>query len=169
VLFASAAITCGHSEAQEISLEATGLRVGASPGNGRNFHEVDAVVNLNLPLRWDFVQEWYVQTRLDLAAGWIADPGGNGAIGQFGPTFLLGKPQFPFSLEAGISPTLLSRFDFDTKNFGMPLQFTSHGGVNFDFSGHFRIGYRFQHMSNAGLHKPNPGLNLHMLCVSYLF
>ena len=29
--------------------------------------------------------------------------------------------------------------------------------------------YRYQHMSNAGIATPNPGLNLHMVAFSYLF
>jgi hypothetical protein len=51
----------------------------------------------------------------------------------------------------------------------MDFQFTSHLGVNWDFAPHWRVGYRFQHMSNAGLATPNPGLNLHIFSVSYRF
>ena len=31
------------------------------------------------------------------------------------------------------------------------------------------MGYRFQHMSNAGLASENPGLNLHMIEVRWAF
>jgi hypothetical protein len=41
--------------------------------------------------------------------------------------------------------------------------------LNWDFATHWRLGYRFQHMSNAGLSQPNPGLNMHMFALSYLF
>ena len=65
--------------------------------------------------------------------------------------------------------TGLSRDEFGSKDLGGNFQFTSHAGLNWDFAEHFRVGYRFQHMSNAGLREPNPGLNLHLFAVSYLF
>ena len=34
---------------------------------------------------------------------------------------------------------------------------------------HFTLGWRFQHMSNAGIYKANPGLNQQMLSTSYSF
>lgn len=64
---------------------------------------------------------------------------------------------------------MLSRHDFGSKDFGELFQFTSHIGLNLDLWEHLRLGYRFQHMSNAGLSGHNPGLNLHMLSMSYLF
>jgi hypothetical protein len=33
----------------------------------------------------------------------------------------------------------------------------------------FTVGWRYQHMSNAGIYKHNPGLNLMMLSASYSF
>ncbi len=49
----------------------------------------------------------------------------------------------------------------------MDFQFTSHVGLNWDFAEHWRLGYRFQHISNADLAKPNPGLNMHLVTLSY--
>ena len=65
--------------------------------------------------------------------------------------------------------TLLSRHDFSERDVGSLVQFTSYIGLNWDLSSRFRIGYRFQHMSNAGLGSPNPGLNLQVLAASYRF
>jgi hypothetical protein len=66
-------------------------------------------------------------------------------------------------------PAILSRYDFPSKDFGQFFQFTSHAGINFDVSRRFRLGYRFEHMSNAGFSSPNPGLNLNIFSVGYLF
>ena len=73
------------------------------------------------------------------------------------------------SLEGGVSPTFLSQYEFGSRDFGTDIQFTSHIGLNWDFAPHWRLGYRFQHMSNAGLASKNPGLNMHLFGVSYLF
>jgi hypothetical protein len=55
------------------------------------------------------------------------------------------------------------------ENLGGPVQFTSHIGVNLNFTRHFTMGYRLQHMSNGVLYDSNPGLNLHMIEVGYRF
>ena len=86
-----------------------------------------------------------------------------------GPSLLFRRDRLPFSFTVGFSPTLLSQHEFIEKDFGQLLQFTSHIGFNYDFLEHFRAGYRFQHMSNAHLSDHNPGLNLHMFSLSYLF
>ena len=40
---------------------------------------------------------------------------------------------------------------------------------DFNFVRHWAIGYRFQHMSNFVFYDSNPGLDLHMIEISYLF
>jgi lipid A 3-O-deacylase len=159
-LMRSAAIiaVCCSACAQQLQLESTGLRFGFSPAsNDDKFHQAELSANWNLPWGWALGSRWHLQTRMDVSAGWLGDPGGD-AFGQF-----------PLNFEAGVSPTLLSRHEFATKDFGAYFQFTSHVGLNWDLSSRFRVGYRFQHMSNAGIAEPNPGLNLHMVGVSYLF
>jgi len=54
-------------------------------------------------------------------------------------------------------------------DFGERFQFTSHIGLIWYLTDRVSLGYRFQHMSNAGLASPNPGLNLEMLELSYHF
>jgi hypothetical protein len=154
----------------EFEFESTGVRFGGKPtGSGHNFHEADTFVNWYLPWDWNLDPPWYLRTRLDFSMGWLGEPGENAAIGTLGPTFVCGPGRCPVSFEGGVSPTLLSRYEFTDKNFGIPFQFTSHLGVNYDIGGHFRISYRFQHMSNAGLGPHNPGLNLQVVGVSYRF
>ncbi|HWW00564.1 MAG TPA: acyloxyacyl hydrolase [Candidatus Acidoferrum sp.] len=156
--------------AQDFSLESAGVRGGASFTSAtRNFHQAEAFVNCNLPWDWNVDSRWRLKSRLDLSAGWLADPGGDAAVVTLGPTLALARNHFPLSFEGGVSPTLLSRSDFGTKDFGLLFQFTSHVGLNAELGRRVRIGYRFQHMSNSGLGNPNPGLNLHFLAVSYKF
>jgi hypothetical protein len=106
---------------------------------------------------------------LDLSAGWLGDSSQNAFVGTLGPTLVLGRARWPVSLEGGFSPTLLSSYTFELKNLGTDIQFTSHVGLNWDIAAHWRLGYRFQHMSNADLSRDNPGLNMHLLGLSYCF
>ena len=90
-------------------------------------------------------------------------------MGTLGPSLVLGRRRLPLSVEGGISPTMLSEYEFASKNLGSIVQFTSHVGLSWEFAPHWRLGYRFQHMSNAGLGSHNPGLNLHVFGLSYVF
>ncbi len=163
-------VACELGSAQDLSLESAGLRAGASPtSNGHDFHQFEAFVNANLPWHWDLGKDWWLQTRLDFSAGYLGRTSEDTAVVAVGPSILARRDRLPFSLEAGSRPTFHSDYDLGTKNFGEPFQFTTHVGVNLDLGAHIRLGYQFQHMSNAGIDGHNPGLNLHMLKLSYLF
>ena len=137
----------GSGRAEGFRLESAGVRGGLSANPARNeFHQVEFFGNWNLPWGWDLGKEWHLQSRLDLSAGWVGDSSQNAAMGTLGPTLVLGRARWPVSVEGGVSPTLLS---------------------SYKFAAHWRLGYRFQHMSNASLSRDNPGLNLHLLALSY--
>ena len=75
-------------------------------------------------------------------------------------------------LEAGVGLHLLSRTSVSTqRQFGSAFQFGDHIGVGVRFGdkGHYDIGYRYQHLSNAGIKGPNQGINFHELRLQYHF
>jgi Lipid A 3-O-deacylase (PagL) len=164
------AASCGCATAQGFSLESAGARVGGSPTPaGHKFHQAEAFLNFNLPYSWQLGRRWELKSRLDFSAGWLGDPGGNASITTLSPTLVVGREHFPLSVGAGAGATLLSADDFQEKDFGDVVQFTSYIGLDLDLPAHLRLGYRFQHMSNGGISGRNPGLNLHMLALSYRF
>jgi hypothetical protein len=57
------------------------------------------------------------------------------------------------------------------RQFGTSFQFGDHvgGGLRFGDKGRYDIGYRYQHMSNAGIKGPNQGINFHELRLQYHF
>lgn len=155
---------------QDVKLESVGVRFGFYPyGHVEDFYQADACAAWTLPWGWDLDPVWHLQTRLDAALGWIGEGGTDAAICSSGPTLCLSRQNVPLVFEAGCSPTVLTRTVFPSKDLGFPFQFTTHAGLDWDLGGHFRLTYRFQHMSNASIARPNPGLNFHMLGVSYLF
>ncbi|HVV00555.1 MAG TPA: acyloxyacyl hydrolase [Verrucomicrobiae bacterium] len=131
--------------------------------------QTDVFGNWDLP--WSLGQQdvWRLQTRLEASAGWLGKRSHNAFIGTIGPGFIISFHNFPLSIEGGVSATALSEDRFRPQNFGSLFEFISHAGLNYDIGEHWRIGYRFQHMSNAGIAHPNPGLNMHMFSVSFLF
>ena len=158
------------SRAEGFSLESVGARGGLSANAGRDeFHQAELFGNWNLPWGWDLGKEWHLQSRLDLSAGWLGDSSKSAAVGTLGPTLVLSWARLPVSLEGGFSPTFLTGHVFESKDLGTDIQFTSHVGLSWDFATHWRLGYRFQHMSNADLARSNPGLNMHLFALSYVF
>jgi len=66
-----------------------------------------------------------------------------------------------------ISPTSL----YATRQLGSAFQFGDHIGIGILFGEHkqFELGYRFLHMSNGGIKRPNQGINLNLLHFVYHF
>jgi hypothetical protein len=146
------------------------MRGGLSSNlTGRTFNQAEVFANWNLPWGWDLGKDWHLQSQLDLSGGWLTDGNDNAFIGTLGPALLLGRARLPVSLDGGVSPTVISWYDFQSRDFGSYIQFTSYAGLNWDFAAHWRLGYRFQHMSNSDLSSHNRGLNMHMFALSYVF
>jgi lipid A 3-O-deacylase len=147
-----------------------GVRGGASldcdPGR---FRQAEVFGGWNLPWQWNPCLDLSLLPRLETSAGVLDGGSEAGFVGTAGPVLELRYRRFPLSIEGGASPTLLSRYRFDAKDLGGRFQFTDHIGLNWRFTRHFDMGIRFQHMSNAGIYKHNPGLNLEMLTAAYTF
>ena len=166
----SALLAGADAWADDFRIESVGARGGASMyQTGNRLSEAEAFVDFNLPWRWDLGKEWSLQTKLNSSIGWFGGGNDNAVIGSVGPALQLFPPSFPLSLEAGASPTLMSRDVFGNINMGTYFQFTTYIGFDLDVTKHIRLGYRFQHISNAGLSQHNPGINMNMLALSYVF
>jgi hypothetical protein len=104
-----------------------------------------------------------------MSLGWLEGHSENAFMSTVGLCLRLRRPELPIELDVGSTPTYLSQHQFGSTDISTDFQFTSHVGINWDLMEHWRLGYRFTHMSNAGIKEPNPGLNMHVLGVSWLF
>lgn len=166
---ALSAILCAQSMAEEARI--IGLRGGVSAKDvdHEDFQQYQIYGVYPLPWRWEWAQGWNLSTRLNAAAGILEGGDETGFIGSVGPGLVLGKTDLPISLEIGSSPTLLSQSRFGDADLGGTFHFTSHLGVHVQLGATLDVGYRYQHMSNASLQNPNPGLNMHLFWLGYRF
>jgi hypothetical protein len=156
-----------RSEAQNYLV---GVRAGSSfEGDAGEFQEVDAFGGVYLPWLWGKKDGFNLKLRVDASAGCLIDRGEEGFIGSLGPALELHEGNFPVSIEGGVSLTGLSQSNFQDRDLGGWFQFTDHIGLNFRITKHVTLGWRFQHISNAGIYSSNPGLNQMMLSTSYSF
>ncbi len=155
-----ASISPAWSQGKEL-----GLRAGISDARSdQDFREFELFGTLGLP--WGAGQDgdWRLGSRLNASLGLLWEEESKaGLIVALGPGLNLESPGGGWQVEAGIGPALLSRHDFGEEDFGGVLQFISHAALRWRPCACCSLGYRVQHMSNAGLYRSNPGLNLHML------
>jgi hypothetical protein len=156
--------------AEETDWIAVGFRAGLSAADtNEDFEQYEGFATYGLPWSWGLTRGWFVSTGIHLSAGALRGGGETGFIGSVGPSVVLSMVDGLILLSGGISAAFLSEHKFDRENFGGPIQFVSHVGISFKLGDNLGVGYRFQHMSNASIYKRNPGLELHLLEVSYFF
>jgi hypothetical protein len=147
-----------------------GVRYGLPANNiAHGLQQVEIFSNYDLPWLWFMGNGLEVQSRLDTSGGWIGGHGENAFVGTLGPSLLFRRQHVPLDLDFGSSATMLSTHRWGSIDVGSRFQVTSHAGIDWDITRHIRLGYRFIHMSNAGVAHPNPGLNMHMVGLSVLF
>ena len=127
--------------------------------------------------RWLQGDHWHVGGYWDIGvAQWDreATPGQRSRLNEMGltPVFRVqGNDLHGLYLEGGIGAHLLSATDLGGKPFSTSFQFGEHLGSGYRFGarGDMEIGYRYQHLSNAGIKRPNSGIEFHQIRLQYWF
>lgn len=170
ILVYTCAALAASMRGDDFRFDSIGGRYGVSVTPVDNhFEQAECYVNWRLPFHWTPGTNWTLQPLLSYTAGWLHQGHDDAFITSIGPALSLRRKNLPFALLAGSSPTILTHTAFESKFFGIPFQFTEYIGLNWEPGSHFELGYRFQHMSNAGLGPSNPGLNMHMVLIGYRF
>ena len=170
-----AAAALGLSVVAHAAQAVTGVSVEGGNGDGADMARVG--IQWDWKRRWFEGREWHLGGYWDVAVGYwrrSAGSGWNENITEIGvtPVFRLQRNDLkgPY-LEAGIGAHLLSSTALGTKRFSTRFQFGDHIGAGFRFGARaaFDLGYRFQHLSNAGIKRPNNGINFHQVRLQYHF
>jgi lipid A 3-O-deacylase len=134
----------------------------------------------NWSKRWAISQNWHIGGYWDVTFGhWSNDSPQrtNSSLTDFGVTPVLRLQQ---TNPSGVSPYIEGAVGFhllsDTsvsqeRKFGSSFQFGDHVGLGIRFGQKqaFDLGYRYQHLSNAGIKHPNQGINFHQVRLQYNF
>jgi hypothetical protein len=151
-----------------------GIRMGIEAGPKRSyFHLYELFAVYGLP--WDYRSSsgWAVDTKLETALGALHTDAETGAMGTLGTGLTVTKKGFNLVPELGINLSLLDRRQFGKQDFGSILLFGAYFGLSYHFDCGLGIGYRIQHLSNNHIlyskNTPNPGLDLHMIGISWIF
>lgn len=137
-------------------------------------------------LQWDWKKKWFDAGGWHLGGYWDLSLGywdnnsrlkTHSGIADIGltPVFRFQQGNYAgFSpyVEAGIGFHFLSATSVGPeRKFGSSFQFGDHlgAGLRFGDKGRYDLGYRYQHLSNAGIKGPNQGINFHQVRLQYWF
>jgi hypothetical protein len=131
---------------------------GVSIEAGRGGHQVD-MARVAGEREWDNGRGYW-----ELSAG--AWDGGRGTIYDLGFTPVL-RTRGAWYAEGAIGAHWLSSTSIEPgREFSTHFQFGDHLGVGWR-GGRYDLALRLQHLSNAGLRNPNPGINFLVLRLRY--
>lgn len=146
-----------------------GLRGGTDAKSlNESFTVAEIYFLKNLPWHKELSTSTRVYTRLDAGVGFIGSNDEEGGWLALGGDIVLSLADGLWELEAGFRPTFMTEHKYDDVDFGGPLHFSSHAGVNLNL-GKVALGYRYMHTSNAGIYGDNPGLDLNLLGMGVRF
>jgi hypothetical protein len=145
-----------------------GFRYGLNDyRNEEYFHKYEFFFNWYLPWAWRPKSGWILASRLDFTGAALHAAGTTGFLGSLGPSLAVRKTGWIVGIDLGISPAFLSEDRYGEEDLSGHIQFLSHAGISLFPIRNLSIGYEYQHVSNADIEQPNPGLNMHNIEISY--
>ncbi len=139
----------------------------------------DSTNMARVALRWNWNKLWRIGQGWNATGFWEAslghwdgDGAGSRSLWDIGitPVFRLSPNGSNFFLEGAIGAHLLSESKVNNRrDFGSSFNFGDHIGFGWSFGdrNRYELGYRFQHLSNAGISDPNDGINFHQIRFGY--
>jgi len=151
-----------------------GLRMGLQADHKLTyFHQYELFAVYGLPWDWRASSGWGLAPQLNVSAGALHERDVTGFIGSAGAGLVLDNPHFGLAPELGINVNIMDRSRFGPQDFGSILQYGAYMGLFYRFDAGLKIGYRLQHLSNGHIFystgTPNPGLDTHMIGLSWAF
>ena len=159
---------------------------GVSFEYGRSDSSNSSVNMYRAGMQWDWNRKlieaggWHLGGYWDLSLGYWNNNSPFKTTSNLADTGFTPTLRFQENTISGLSPyaELAAGFHFLSttsvgaeRRFGSSFQFGDHigAGVRFGDKGRYDIGYRYQHLSNAGIKEPNQGINFHLLRLRYHF
>ncbi|RZT38665.1 acyloxyacyl hydrolase [Cupriavidus agavae] len=175
-LVAGASSAAGAEELVGWQHPAVHVAYGRDPSHDINKYEVG--INFNTPIQYGNPQGWLFRLQAEVnLAGWDTRSGTNQQnLFEFGISPILrvekrGGYFVPFA-EASVGLRVLSHAGTsDEHRMGSAFQFSDMLGVGVGFGKNAatEVGFRFQHISNAGIKEPNPGSNFYTGYIRHRF
>lgn len=153
----------------EYSLDSAGVRLAFDNSESIDLRSYEAIVLVETPWEWDLSDGIELEIAIEGSLGAIDGEGETAGMAHLGFAANVEFDDVPLEFVISSGPTLLTEDRFNRFDLGSKFQFTSAVGVDWDVCEDWALGYRYLHISNAGLGDPNPGLNMHAVSLLYRF
>ena len=164
-----AALSADDKSADDFRWSGLELRVGIDAENRVDVQSYELIATLSSPWSWTIRDQYQIDLGFEFGLGVLDGEGETGLFGHAGPSLEIALSDFPLELVVSSGPVLLSEDEFSKLDLGGTFQFISAVGFDYEVKTNWMIGYRYLHISNAGLHDKNPGMNLHAATLSHAF
>lgn len=135
-----------------------------------SFEEYDVMATFRLPQAYQIASRLGLESRLLASIGIFQGAGKTAVVASAIPALAIASQDGRFYADAGAGLAAMSRYRYAQQDFGGPLQFALTAGFGVPLYGHFGIGYRFLHYSDAALYSSSTiGADFHMLELLYRF
>ncbi|MCH8475931.1 MAG: acyloxyacyl hydrolase [Opitutales bacterium] len=165
LLLLCGAVLLSASPVHAFSLDHLGFRFGSEVGEPIRVRSAEAYL-LSEPFYEKSFDPLYGELSLNAVAavGVLRAEGDWSTMARLGPGVNWEDPfTLPLVLRLDVSPTLMSQESLAGRKIGGIFHFTSAFQIDLKMSERNSLHYRIQHTSNAGLRRPNPGLDLHFI------
>lgn len=149
--------------------DSVGFRLGVDAESDLDLRISELYLTLGPPWAWDMGNASETLLLFETAAGMVDGEDSTALVLSVTPVVRLAFAAVPMDVVASSGPAYYSEDHFGPLDIGGNFQFISRLGVDWRITGDWRIGYRYEHTSNAGLDDQNPGLNFHVLGVACMF
>ena len=147
-----------------------GIRGGMnSSSNDEHFQQYELFADYPLPWSWELSEDTRLQTVLNGSLGTLHGGGDTGVLLAVGPGLALSLFDNRLILDGGIQASGMTENEYGDEDLGSYFNFISHAGLTVRITDNWFVGYRFSHMSNLGMARHNPGLDMHMFSIAYRF
>ncbi|MFU8848959.1 MAG: acyloxyacyl hydrolase [Opitutales bacterium] len=157
------------ADSESFRFDRIGFRAGMDAESGVNIESYEIFGVVATPWLWDLKEDWKLLFEFEWSAGVFDGEGETAGFFKFAPQLRFQAPKLPVHVILSSGPSLITEDKFGKLDLGGVFQFTSAVGIDWQINESWTVGYRFQHISNAGIYSNNDGLDLHSLSVDFRF
>lgn len=156
-------------QAGEFEWSEIGLRTGIDAESSIDVQSYELITRVESPWAWSISDHTEIELDFECGLGALEGEGETGFLAHAGPAIEIEFGELPLEFILSSGPAYLSEHEFDDFDLGGSFQFMSAAGFDLEVADDWTVGYRYLHVSNAGLQDRNPGMNFHAVSLFYEF
>ncbi|MCA9472180.1 MAG: acyloxyacyl hydrolase [Nitrospirales bacterium] len=144
--------------------------VAIPPTEKEDFQHIALFGAIGFPKRYNYDSGWEIRFRMNGSMGVLRGAGELGFIATIVPGIVFWYPKWNISINGGPGVAFVSREKYGEQDLGGPIQIVGQGGLTYYVTDHIGLGWRFHHISDAGIWgSDNRGVDVNLFELTYKF